>query len=360
MSGSKLILVIGATGAQGIAVIDALLSSASDGSPSPYSVRALTRDPSSQCAQELAAKGVECVQGAFDNLRSVAAAFKGVYGAWVNTDGFTVGEQKEIYAGLKIFEIAKRTPSVRHYVWSNLDYGSKKSGYSLEHKCEHYDGKGRVAEFMKQQNSGASGMTWSIVTTGPYFELLYTLCGPFNKRADGTFVFASVVQDGHVPFIALSDLGWWARYTFDHRTETSGKDLEVASDMVGWDYLAKTFTEVTGHPAIHKRQSQDEWWLNWHGAEKPIANERGTTPDGSTSGKENFSSFWRLFRDDIIKRDLGWIRGTHPTGQTLESWMREKNYQGALWLAETAGPVLKNDQDGKNIFVPNLDVMSQL
>lgn len=63
MSGSKLILVIGATGAQGIAVIDALLSSASDGSPSPYSVRAFTRDPSSQRAQELAAKGVECVQG---------------------------------------------------------------------------------------------------------------------------------------------------------------------------------------------------------------------------------------------------------------------------------------------------------
>lgn len=63
--------------------------------------------------------------GTFDNLQTVAAAFEGVYGAWVNTDGFTVGEQKEIYAGLKIFEIAKRTSSMRHYVWSNLDYGSK-------------------------------------------------------------------------------------------------------------------------------------------------------------------------------------------------------------------------------------------
>lgn len=45
-----------------------------------------------------------------------------MYGAWVNTDGFTVGEQKEIYAGMRIFEIAKQTPSVRHYIWSNLDY----------------------------------------------------------------------------------------------------------------------------------------------------------------------------------------------------------------------------------------------
>lgn len=52
-------------------------------------------------------------------------ALDGVYGAWVNTDGFTVGEQKEIYAGMRIFELAKQTPTMRHYVWSNLDYALK-------------------------------------------------------------------------------------------------------------------------------------------------------------------------------------------------------------------------------------------
>ncbi|KAF4574918.1 hypothetical protein EYR36_006270 [Pleurotus pulmonarius] len=360
MSGSKVILVIGATGAQGMAVIDALLAPASDGSPSPYSVRALTRDPSSPRAQKLIAKGVECIQGTTDDLQKVATAFEGAYGAWVNTDGFTIGEQKEIYAGLRIFEVAKRTSSIRHYVWSSLDYGSKKSGYSPEHRCEHYDGKGRVAEFLKQQDSVPSEMTWTIVTSGPYFELLYTFCGPFHRRPDGTFVFASIIQDGHVPFIALADLGWWARYTFDHRAETSGKDLEVASDMVGWDYLVKTFTEVTGHPAVHDRQSQDEWWLNWNRVDKPIANERGPAHDGSTSGKENFSAFWSLFRDDIIKRDLDWIRSTHPTGKTLESWMKGQNYQGTRWLVKTRGPVLKNEEDGKSFFSPNLEVMAQL
>ncbi len=59
----KLILVIGATGAQGIAVIDKLLEPAADGAPSPYAVRALTRDPSSRRAKELAGKGVELVKG---------------------------------------------------------------------------------------------------------------------------------------------------------------------------------------------------------------------------------------------------------------------------------------------------------
>lgn len=59
----KLILVIGVTGAQGIAVIKRLLAPATDGSPSLYAVRALTRDPSSARAKVLTAKGVECIQG---------------------------------------------------------------------------------------------------------------------------------------------------------------------------------------------------------------------------------------------------------------------------------------------------------
>ena len=64
-SDKKLILVLGATGAQGIAVIDQLLAPSADGSPSPYAIRALTRDPSGKRALELAAKGVECVKGMF-------------------------------------------------------------------------------------------------------------------------------------------------------------------------------------------------------------------------------------------------------------------------------------------------------
>ena len=47
---------------------------------------------------------------------------KGVYGVWANTDGFTVGEARELYAGVRIFELAKQAGTVRHYIWSNLDY----------------------------------------------------------------------------------------------------------------------------------------------------------------------------------------------------------------------------------------------
>ena len=63
LNSKKLILVIGATGAQGIPVVEALLASSADGEVSPYAVRALTRDLNSRRAQELARKGAELVKG---------------------------------------------------------------------------------------------------------------------------------------------------------------------------------------------------------------------------------------------------------------------------------------------------------
>ncbi|OCH95106.1 NAD(P)-binding protein [Obba rivulosa] len=355
----KLILVVGATGAQGLAVINSLLGPGADGSPSPYAVRAVTRDPRSRRAQELTARGVQCVKGAFDDFPSMLSAFQGVYGAWVNTDGFTVGEEKETFIGIRLFELAKQVGTVHHYVWSSLDNALRKGNYDPEYYCEHYISKARVADWMRSQPSIVSedNMSWTTVTTGPYMDMLHNakqvMFGPLNKRNDGTFVFATPIGTGHVAMIALSDLGYFARYSFDHRAETSGQELEVASDMVGWDYLVETFRKVTGQKAEVLYLSYDEWCANFDGIDKPVANER-KEGEGATTWRENFSKWWALYRDNLITRDMGWIRKINPRGHTLESWMREKGYTGELELS-----LLKNFEDGKGIS-PNWEKISQL
>ena len=59
----KLIFLIGATGAQGMPIARELLRPQADGSPSPYALRALTRDPEHRRALELKELGVELVKG---------------------------------------------------------------------------------------------------------------------------------------------------------------------------------------------------------------------------------------------------------------------------------------------------------
>ncbi|THG96685.1 hypothetical protein EW026_g5192 [Hermanssonia centrifuga] len=352
----KLILVIGATGAQGIAVIDALLAPQADGSPSPYAVRALTRNPDHRRAQLLAKKGVQFARGAVDDFAAVAAALEGAYGVWVNTDGFTLGEQKEIFVGMRIFEIAKQAPSLRHYVWSNLDYVFKETGYNPTYKCEHCDAKGRVGEWLQMQPSDVSdtGLSWSMVTSLPYMEMLNNIMfGPLHRREDGTFVFPTPIGNGHVPMIALADFGFFARYTFDHRAETSREELKIISDLVSWDYLVSTFTKVTGQKAVAVYQSADEWADNFHNTDRPIATER-QKGDGSTTWRQNFKGLFALYRDDVVKRDLEWNRRINPNTRSVETWMRENNYTGELDF-----DTLKGTEDGKDHII-NVERVSQL
>ena len=78
MAEKKTIVVFGATGAQGGGLAHAILNDPA----SEFSVRAVTRDPDSDKAKELAARGAEVVAGDVDDPESLAKVLKGAYGAF--------------------------------------------------------------------------------------------------------------------------------------------------------------------------------------------------------------------------------------------------------------------------------------
>jgi len=78
----KRILVLGGTGAQGFAVVNALLHSG-------FGVRILSRNPSAPSVQKAFEDlpQVEFVRGSFMDFDAVERALQGCYGVYVNTDG---------------------------------------------------------------------------------------------------------------------------------------------------------------------------------------------------------------------------------------------------------------------------------
>lgn len=82
MSATKLITVYGATGSQGGSVINSLLQNKSHG----FTLRAISRNPESDKAKALAARGVEVVKGDGFIKGQMVEAFKGSWGAFVNTN----------------------------------------------------------------------------------------------------------------------------------------------------------------------------------------------------------------------------------------------------------------------------------
>src|SRR5436190_22812302 len=101
MSSTRLIAVIGATGAQGIPIVKSLVESGK------YAVRALTRDTSNARFKELQSYGpVEGVVGTFASETSLRELFRGAWGAFVNIDEFNRGEKAEIFWTIRAWELA--------------------------------------------------------------------------------------------------------------------------------------------------------------------------------------------------------------------------------------------------------------
>ena len=87
-----------------------------------FSVRATTRDPQLRRMQELAKlPNVTCIAGSQDNQRDLYRAFEIVWTAWVNTDGFTIGDKNGTFYDIRAYEIA-RHEGVQHCVYAATDY----------------------------------------------------------------------------------------------------------------------------------------------------------------------------------------------------------------------------------------------
>lgn len=149
----------------------------------------LTRNANSERAQQLAKlPNVSLIEGRQDSQQDLHRAFQGVWGAWVNTDGFTIGEKNELFYGIRAYEIARHY-GVEHYVYASTDFALKDANWNEKYHWGHNDAKGRVADFIIAQ--GQSGMKSSILVTGPYMDML--LGGLFvpQEQDDGSFVWAN-------------------------------------------------------------------------------------------------------------------------------------------------------------------------
>ncbi|BCR87869.1 uncharacterized protein ACHE_40433S [Aspergillus chevalieri] len=327
MANLKKIAVIGGTGAQGMPVVKALAESGK------YRLIVLTRSVESSRAKVLAAlPNVTLLQGAQDNQQDLHRLFRGVYGAWVNTDGFTLGEKDELFYGFRAYEIA-RSERVQHYVWANIEYAMDAANFDEKHHCGHMESKGRVGKFILAQ--GQEDMKSTLFSTGPYMDMLMDGMFVPIKQPDGSFMWANPApSDVRIPLIALCDIGVYNLWIFDNPSESAGIDLQVVTDNVSFGEIARIFTEVTGRDAVHKTIPFETYAhlaepypgasVNW------VLGPEAARDDSIMSWRENFEAWWRYWGDGITKpRDLSILDRIHPNRiKTLAGWMKHVGYDG--------------------------------
>src|SRR5246127_1488163 len=231
------IFVIGGTGAQGIPIIRALVAD------KKYSVRFLSRDSGSRRAMDLLAlDNVSILEGSFADEAILREGFRGCDGAFINIDGFNTGEKAETYWAIRAYEIAIEE-GIKFFVYGNLDYTLKKAGYNSKFRTGHYDGKGRIGEWILAQNQvNGDRMGAALLTTGPYMEMAFSSRTPMTPTVeDGIVTWRVPLGDGAVVHVALEDCGFYARWLFDNPGRANGMDLEVAIEHVKYADLAAAF-----------------------------------------------------------------------------------------------------------------------
>jgi uncharacterized protein YbjT (DUF2867 family) len=282
----RIILVSGATGRQGGALVQRLLNQ-------HWRVRALTRNPDSSGARQLAAHGVEVVRGDMDNPSDLTRAMRQVYGVYSVQDYWTLGARREVQQGKNMADSA-RAASVAHLVYSSVGGAERNSGIT------HWETKWEIENYTRKLGLPATFLRPVAFMENYYIDAVEIgiLKG---KLAD------PVRADKSYQTIATENIGACAAAVFSRPQEFIGEAVEIAGSDLTNVHAAEVFSRVLG-----KR-------IKFQKLPLPLVR--------IVLGKEFYQMF-RWFNDSGFKADIPALKKRFPEVQwlTLEDWLRKEGW----------------------------------
>lgn len=234
-SESRIILVTGATGAQGGSVARHLLARGR------FGVRALTRNPASEAARALTAAGAEVVQGDLADRASLRAALKGCYGAFGVTN-FWEHQERERELGKNLVN-ALAGSEVEHAVLSTLPYAKKLTSGALP--VPHFDIKGEMEEYAR-----SLGLPATYVHVAFYYENFLTVYPP-RPGEDGRYHFGFPQGETSLAAVSVEDIGGVVAVIFERPGEYLGKRVGIVGDDRPTAAYALAMTRASGKPVVY-------------------------------------------------------------------------------------------------------------
>lgn len=242
---NKIIAIVGATGSQGLGLCDAILGDPDGG----FACRALTRNPGSQKAGALAAKGAEVVAADLDDEASLAAAFKGAHGVFgVTNYPETASVEHEQRQATNIARAA-RAADAGHVIWSTLDDTTQWLPPSDprmptlfgKYKVPHSDSKGQIDHVFTDL-----GLATSFLLTCFYWDNFYNHGWGPKRAPNGAYVLTLPIGKARMPGIAAEDIGKCAYAIFRNGPGLTGERIGIAGEHLGGAEMAEKFSEALG------------------------------------------------------------------------------------------------------------------
>jgi uncharacterized protein YbjT (DUF2867 family) len=232
INSNKTILVTGATGRQGGAVVQHLIKN-------NFIVKALSRTPESISAQNLASKGVAVVKGDMADPPSLLNAMKDCDGVFSIQNYFEYGAENEILYGKNMADAAKKS-NISHFIYNSVCNADSKTG------VPHFETKNKIEQYIKSIYLPAT-----ILRPVKFMENYY-IPQVFKGILSGK-LFDSIKAGKKHQMITVGDIGAYVADAFTNPEKYIGRVLEIAGEELTNEQVAATMAQVLGMKVKFKR-----------------------------------------------------------------------------------------------------------
>jgi uncharacterized protein YbjT (DUF2867 family) len=306
---TKIIAVVGATGAQGGGLARALQA----GKAAGFVPRALTRNPAGEKGRALAAQGIEVRAADLDSPASLEAAFDGAYGAFCVTNFWEhFSAERELMQAKNLAHAAAQA-HLQHVVWSTLEDTRKSIPLTDnrmptlqgKYKVVHFDAKAEADEFFR-----AAGVPTTFLLTSFYWEnFIHSGLGP-KAGHDGKLAITLPMGNAKLPGIAAEDIGRCAAGVFAQGPAAlAGRYVGIAGEHLTGAEMAGQMGGALGTPVAYN-------------AVEPEVFRHFGFP-----GAEDLGNMFQYNRDFsaafCAARNLAGARALNPELQTFARWLGE-------------------------------------
>lgn len=304
----KVIVVFGATGSQGGGLAHAILSDKN----SEFSVRAVTRDPSSDKAKALAEAGAEVVAADINDYQSIKKALNGAYGAYFVTFFWEHFSPEKEFEQARDLAKAAKEERLEHVIWSTLEdtrmwvplHNDQIPTLQDKYKVPHFDAKGEANQFFF-----AGSVPTTFFHASFYWDnMIHFGLGP-QRDEDGNLAISFPMGDKKMAGISTDDIGKCAHGIFKKGKQMIGKTIGVAGEQLTCKEMAQALSGALGEDVSYNEMDPEDF----RNLGFPGADDLG-----------NMFQFYRDFDDACNStRDVGVSKELNPDLKSFKMWLDE-------------------------------------
>ncbi|KAL8993279.1 MAG: hypothetical protein Q9169_006463 [Polycauliona sp. 2 TL-2023] len=298
---SKTLLITGATGKQGRACIESLLSSHS---PSSFSILALTRNASSPSATRLAQRSpqIKLIQGDLNDcpgiFNSISQPIHGVFGVTTPMGG------KEEAQGKALIDASLKA-GVKQFVFTSVERGGDEKSWKNPTVVPHFLTKHHIEQHMLDQikaSDNVDPMKWTILRPVAFMDNLQP--GLLGKLfASAWKVTLPTSENRKIQLIATEDVGWFAAQAFLKPEEYANRAVSLAGDEISYTEADEAFKSKLGYtmPLTFGPLARFGLWAS-----------------------KDFGTMFDFFREEGFGADVEGLRRVNPGMMRFADWVEKK------------------------------------